>query len=209
MAELQAKLARQKPATSFVAQAQHREDRQRRKAQAGAAPALAAMVVQGSDPTAVPRVEYAAGAEGRDEREESAWFRQLPPAEQDRLRKVWGDKRELSCGAASAERRRGNRRFVAAIVVFAATIVLGTHIYWHATLGAGIACGLWWRRTAPDRFLDPLRAIASLFPMQGTAMVVHQQVNPTLFMDSVLLVALAAIVGFDGEIRRTGGFDQT
>lgn len=207
LAALKARIARSAPARSLIAEVQHREQRAQRRRQAATVPQLAATVVAGRDPAAVPVVEYAAGPEGRDEREESEWFRGLPAAEQERLRAAWADKRAHATGAVAGQVRVGRRRFVAALVVFVANIVAGTGIYWHATLGAGIVCGLWWRRAPADRFLDPLRAIGCLYVMQALAMLVNREVNPTLFMDSVLLVALAAIVGFDGEIRRTGGFD--
>jgi hypothetical protein len=207
LAELKSKLAQAAPATSLIAEAQHREQRVERKQKAAAAPQLAATVVQGQDPFAVPVVEYAVGLDGRDEREESEWFRALPAKEQERLHREWAAKRLHEVGARAGHRANANRRFVAALVVFAATIVLGTGVYWHATLGAGIVCGLWWRHARPCRFLDPLRAAGCLFAMQSVAMLAHGRASATMFMDSVLLVAFAAVVGVDGEIRRSGGFD--
>jgi hypothetical protein len=38
-------------------------------------------------------------------------------------------------------------------------------------------------------------------------MLVNGAPSPQLFFDAPLLVAFAALVGFDGEMRRTGGFD--
>ena len=209
LAALKAKIAQAAPAASLIGKAQHREQREERKQKAAGAPQLAATLVKGDDPFAKPVVEYAAGDDGRDEREESEWFKALPAEERDRLHAAWTDKRTHEVGARAGQRANANRRFVAAVVVFAVTMVLGTGVYWHATLGAGIVCGLWWRHARPCRFLDPLRAIGCLYVMQTVAMIAHGRASPTMFMDSVLLVALAAVVGFDGEIRRSGGFDVT
>ncbi len=216
LAALQAKLAHAAPATSFVAEVQHREQRAARKQLAAHRADLEATLVTAAAPVApaapaapepaAPKVEYDPGRDGRDEREESEWYRGLPPAEQQRLRAVWAGKRALAATATSIQRRLGNRRLVAALVVFAAVFALGSHVLWHATLGAGVVCGLWWRHSAADRFLDPVRAVACFFALQSLAMVAADVANPALFMDSVFVVAFAALVGFDGEIRRTGGF---
>lgn len=207
LAALKAKFAQSAPATSWIAKAQHREHREQRKQKAAGAPQLAATLVTGDDPFAVPVVQYDAGPDGRDEREESEWFHGLPEKERERLRDAWTNKRAHATVAAASWRRVGNRRFVASVATSVSTIFLGTGSLWHATLGAGIACGFWWRHAPPDRFLDPMRAILVFFVMQGTAMAAHGAMNPGLSIDSVMLVAIAAIVGFDGEIRRSGGFD--
>jgi hypothetical protein len=103
--------------------------------------------------------------------------------------------------------RNGNERLVAGILVFVAVMLLGTRVNWHATLGAGVVCGIWWRHARADRFLDPLRAFACMAVLQTLAMLVNGAPSPQLFFDAPLLVAFAALVGFDGEMRRTGGFD--
>jgi hypothetical protein len=105
------------------------------------------------------------------------------------------------------QRRVANRRMVACLVAFALVVVLGSHMFWHATIGAGVVCAIWWRYAPPDRFMDPVRAIVCQFGLHGVAMFAQGATNPAMFMDAVLLVAFAGIVGFDGEIRRTGGFD--
>ncbi len=76
-----------------------------------------------------------------------------------------------------------------------------------ATMGAGVVCGIWWRHALADRFLDPMRAGLCMLVLQGLAMVVNGAPSPQLFFDAPLLVSFAALVGFDGEMRRTGGFD--
>lgn len=142
-----------------------------------------------------------------DPREASDWFRALPETERQRLHKVWAEKRANAARAVANLAQNGNQRLVAAVVVFVAVLLLGTRVNWHATLGAGIVCGIWWRHARADRFLDPLRAGLCMLVLQGLAMVVNGVPSPQLFLDAPLLVAFSALVGFDGEMRRTGGFD--
>ena len=207
LAALQTRLARSAPATSLVAAAAHREQKAARKQRARQHTPLGELLVHEDAPA--PEVEYAPGPAGRDDREDSEWFRGLPPVEQERLRVAWAAQRARTFVATSRARRIGNRRFVASLFVFAAVAVLGTHALWHATLGAAVVTGLWWRHTAPDRFLDPVRGVACFFALQSLAMVAGGGQNPALFMDAVFVVAFAALVGFDGEMRRSGGFDAT
>lgn len=153
-------------------------------------------------------VEFAPGEDGRDPREDEAWFRALPAGERERLHQSWSHKRVQALDNSAAQRRVRNRRLTAGIVVFAATALLGTRHFWHATLGAGVICGIWWRHSPPDRFRDPLLAFVCLLVLQMLAWGVGGGDPPQgLFMDAILVVALATVVGFDGEIRRTGGFD--
>ena len=212
---LRAKIAGAPSPHSMVAEVMQRERSLQRRAQLRQESIqrrdLAATLVVGSEPRPAappdPVVEYAEGQDGRDEREESEWFLALPDQEQQRLRTAWASKREQGLAAGSVQRRNQHRRFVAALFVFAVVWLLGTGVHWYATLGAGIVTGIWWRHAAADRFLDPLRACGVQFVLQGLAMVVTCQPSGTMFLDAPLLVAFAALVGFDGEIRRTGGFD--
>lgn len=164
-------------------------------------------------PAALTRQEEAdtpahgAVVDDHDPREDEPWFHELPDVEQQRLRRVWAEKRAAAVRAASNVGRNGNERMVAAILVFVAVVLLGTGANWHATLGAGVVCGIWWRHARADRFLDPLRAFGCMAVLQTLAMLVNGSTSPTLFLDAPLLVAFAALVGFDGEMRRTGGFD--
>jgi hypothetical protein len=150
------------------------------------------------------------GLDGRDGREDEPWFQQLPAAEQDRLRKAWALRREQVVEDRPGQRRGRNRRFVAALLVFTAVWAAGASAWWHATLGAGIVCGLWWRRIAPCRYRDPMIALLCLLVAYVVAWVASgsDTMPPNSFLDAVLLVAFASLVGFDGEIRQTGGFDQ-
>lgn len=210
LAALRARLAAAPPAQSMLADVLRRQQHQERKRRAGAAtdPALTALHVHGRDPAAQPQLEYAPGAEGRDLREESEWFAALPPVERERLQAAWAKKRVVAAETAAGQRRWRNRRFAAGVAAALATLLAGTGAAWHATLGAGLCVGIWWRRRPADRFLDPLRALACFVVAHGAAMWQADLPNPTLFMDAIVFVACATLIGFDGEIRRTGGFDQ-
>lgn len=210
LAELKARIAAHAPATSLVAEVVHREERKERQQRAASAvrAADAAIMQGGKQPRDPLPIEYDAGAHGRDPREEDAWFKALPEAERQRLQASWAAKRQHAVSHDATWRRNGNRRLVAALIVFATVIITGTGSQWAATAGAGICSGLWWRHTRPDRILDPLRALGCFFGLHMTAMAAHGTFSPLQFMDAVLVIGFATIVGFDGEIRRTGGFDS-
>ncbi len=211
LAALQQKLAAAPPGQSLVAEAQRREqrvERHKRAVQGPIAPELAALHLQGRDPEAEPILEFAPGADGRDPREDEAWFAALPPAEKDRLHAQWAKARAHRVDAVARQRRLGNRRFVAALVIAAATVFAGTGFLWHVTIGAGVLTGLWWRRAGADRLLDPIRALACLVVAHAAALLQTGEPNPLFWIDAILVISLSALVGFDGEIKRTGGFDQ-
>lgn len=205
--QLQARLKKAPPGKSLIAVAEQREQKQRRRLQAVHAPQLAGLrPLQAPPPGSQPlAVEF---APGRDAREDEAWFRSLPKAEQERLRDVWTHKRVQGTGMDAVLRRNRNRRTTAAVVIFAALVVLGTGVWWYATLGGGVVCGIVWRHTRPCRYRDPLIAFACLL---GTMLIAWAAAggDPPAgwFMDAVILVGMASLIGFDGEIRRNGGFD--
>ena len=211
--ELKAKIAQAPPASSLIDDVLRREQRERLQQRAADAEQLAdCKPVQST--VAVKDlpldVEFDAGEHGRDAREDQEWFRALPEAERKRLQEVWAQKRIKPADDFALQRRIRNRRTVAALVTFAVTLFLGSGQQWHATVGAGICCSIWWRHVSPDRLRDPLLAFACLFVLHMLAWGVLRGDPPRmLWMDSTLVVGIAAFVGFDGEIRRTGGFDVT
>lgn len=207
--DLQQRLAASKPASSWIAAVQHREQRQQRRRAAAAAPfADEAKVVHSTlrGPEDVPLTIEHEQAVGHDARERERWFQALPEAEQHRLRTTWAGRQQQAVCSQMLQRRQRNRRTVAAVLIACVTVVLGTGFAWHATVGAGVLCGIWWRHVAPDRFRDPLLAAACLLAAHVLAMVVNGLPPRDLFLDAILTMALAAVVGFDGEMRRTGGF---
>ena len=67
---------------------------------------------------------------------------------------MWAEKRAAAVRAAGNVARNGNERLCAGILVFVAVMLLGTRVNWHATLGAGIVCGIWWRHARADRYSE-------------------------------------------------------
>lgn len=63
-----------------------------------------------------------------------------------------------------------------------------------------------WRYTRADRFIDPLLAVLGLALVHVGMWVRSGQLSPGLAFDVLLLAAIAAVCGFHGEIRATGGF---
>lgn len=208
LANLQARLAAARPASSWLAAAQGRSSEA-----ADTARRQLAQAVGGSPAVLVPGAAKAAAAPGpdpfADPREQEPWFLGLPAAEQQRLRQHWLAKQELLSAQPAWQRRLQWQRLSAALVVFASLLVLGTGAVWIATLGAGVVCGLCWRHLSADRYRDPVVAVALLFAGHLVAMVGSgaEQLPPGLFLDVLLLTGMAALVGFAGEIRRSGGFD--
>ena len=210
MRELSAHVAHTEPSTSLVSQVMHREEnKERQQRAANAVRAADAAVAERKQPRDPLPIEYEAGAHGRDTREEEKWFKSLPAAEQERLHAAWAQKRRQALANIDRRSRYRNRRLVAALLVFAAVVLTGTGIKLAATAGAGICCGIWWRFAAPDRYRDPLRALACFFGAHTIAAVAHGgSLSPSLFLDAVLIVGFSTIVGFDGEMRRSGGLDS-
>jgi hypothetical protein len=207
-AALQQRLAGAKAPQSLLAAA-----RQRDCVAAQVARAALAKAVGGSPPIAAapapasPAPEVASHA--GDPRELEPWFRGLPAEQQQRLRAQWDRKREQIEHLPDWQRRLQWQRFTAAVVLFGSLLVLGTGAVKLATMGAGIVCGICWRHLSADRFRDPLVAVALLFAGHLIAMVGSgaDRLPPGLFLDVLLLTGMAALVGFAGEIRRSGGFD--
>ncbi|MBL8724164.1 MAG: hypothetical protein JNK49_08960 [Planctomycetes bacterium] len=204
LAALRAKLQAAPPPRSLLAEVRPK----RRRASRVAAEPPAAAVVDAAPPALA--IEYAAGADGRDPREEEGWFLALPAAEQARLRGQWGLKRELLVTDGGKQARIRRRRFGAAMVVFAGLWLLGTGAMWHVTLGAGVVTGICWGRLWPNRLRDPVVAFGCYVGVLLVAMAANaiDRLPPAMVLDSMVLVALATLVGFDGEIRRNGGFDD-
>ncbi|MCB9879572.1 MAG: hypothetical protein H6835_18410 [Planctomycetes bacterium] len=212
-AELQQRLLAMPPSDSIMAEMQRREQRaaRRRDRKGRVDEQLAGTVLAVGEPSAPapePALEFDEPRSELDPRELEPWFLELPASERERLRRTWADKRDRLVDNLQVQRRLANRRTVAALLCFVATIALGSHALWHATLGAGIVCGIWWRHAPPDRLMDPIRAAVCMIGMQCLALVVAGGISPTLGFDCVLLVGMSALVGFDGEIKRSGGFTE-
>lgn len=210
LGDLRARLAATAPKDPLAVQLQRSLDRRARKQRAGRAP-FAQQVMPASTAPRTEELPLPVVYEDRDPREDERWFHELPPDEQQRLRAAWQRQRAQLVGMAAGQQRCQWRRCAAALVVFAVTAAVGTHIAWPVTLAAGALCALFWRVRGPDRFADPLVALGCLMVPHAIAAFVHGYAEhlPRMFQDAILLVAFAAIAGFDGEIRRSGGFDAT
>lgn len=206
LAALRAKLRAAPTPRSLLAEVR---PKRRRAPRVDTEPAAAVVVVADPAPPALA-VEYAAGADGRDPREEEGWFLALPTAERERLRGQWGQQREVLLTDGGKQARIRRRRFGAALVVFAGLWLLGTGALWHVTLGAGVVTGICWGRLWPNRLRDPLVAFGCYVGVLLVALAANaiDRLPPAMVLDSMVLVALATLVGFDGEIRRNGGFDD-
>ncbi len=201
--ELHNRLAKAPPSASLVAQVMRREQEQDRARavrhkpkptpQTAVAP-LAAVA------TAAP--EFAAPPLGP---EDQAWFTGLPAAEQERLRVAWARQEQRLLLDVPWRRRQKNRRSAAALAVFALVAVLGGASAWLAFAAGGL-CAVWWRHTRPDRILDPVTAITCFFVTHALSLAVNGSLSPSLTFDALLLTAIAALFGIEGEMRTSGGF---
>ena len=207
---LQQRCAAAPPASSLVAEVQHRQQRAARRRAAAAAPFAAdARPVQSSLRSAdeVPLPLELEPPADRDPREDDPWFGALPAAERERLRGVWSRQVATERGAAAAARGVRDRRSAAALLVAVLVVVLGTHSAWWCTLLGGGLCAVLWRRSAADRMRDPILAVSCLGIARVLPLVTHGLSPQSLVFDAMLTIVFAALVGFDGEMRRTGGFD--
>ncbi|MBX3463037.1 MAG: hypothetical protein KF830_07690 [Planctomycetes bacterium] len=216
--QLQQRVAAAPRSTSLVAAASHRARRQAARAAPASAGGPAATAsprgATGDGPQGVPAPVPSgppdgAAVDGRDPREDQDWFRALPPAEQQRLRAVWAAQRARGEGSAASQRRLARRRAIAALAVALAVVVLGTGAAWPATLAAGALTAVLWARLGADRLRDPIVAVGALGVCHLALRFAFGPPGGTLFLDAILMVAFAALVGFDGEMRRSGGFDAT
>jgi hypothetical protein len=206
LAELQRRIAAAGPARSLVAAAARRRERGAR-CQAQAARVredLQAMVVTGSPPA--PRFEIDAERSDLDPRELEPWFRELPSGEQQRLHDVWAQARVAAAGTGRASRRAGRDRAIAAVVGFALIAWLGASRPRWVFVLAALLGGSWLAVSRPSRSLDAVRMMLTLAAAFGAAALLGVSCL-VVWLDVVLAIVVGALVGFDGEARRSGGFD--
>lgn len=231
---LKAKIAQRPAAKSLIAQVQNREEKQARKQErrqrAADAPQLAATVPgrlraaaepvgpapaepapKGPAPAGLPVCSTGPDDELplRDPREDETWFRGLPEAEQQRLVAAWSLRRERMKLERPGQLRVRRDRFVSALLAFAVVWLFGSGSYWLATVGSAILTGIAWQNLPACRFRDPILACVVYGLCQALAFLVSTDtvLHPGLVMDVLLLVPMAGLLGFSGEMRRTGGFD--
>lgn len=208
LAQLKAKIADCPEAASILATERKRRQKEKRKQRAAADPALAASAVV-RVPGAPPEVAIDEAASDVDARELEPWFRELPPAEQERLRGQWHMHRHRYDDAGRHFRRRLGRAVGYGALVFFGMGVLQSLLVGGfglvpilmvcGAIAAGIAelCG-------GGRFTY---AVAG-----GVAFVAAM--GPTVLFQPFSLVSLLlasygmGLVGMDGEMRRSGGFRE-
>lgn len=216
LAELAAKVAKQRQPTSLVGQVLQREHRQQSKQArakklreaAGADVAPQVVATASLQPADAPACHGMAGGEpppDHDPRLAEPWFLSLPAAEQERLRKAWRHQHERQLLDQPHHVRERHRRSVAALLTFAVVAVLGGASALLAMCAGGLTA-IWWRYTRPGRFGDPVTAVTCFYVVHAIAALVNGGVSPSLVFDSILVVAIAALVGFSGEMRSSGGF---
>ena len=219
LAVLKDKLAHAAPATSLIAEAQHRQQREARKkkgVQAAAVRALARHVAtvdelgrkkeDGAAPPA-PEVEIDTNVADIDPRETEPWFGELPKKERELLRTHWWYERHRGDDAGARLRRRVGRAFgFGAVLCFVLALVQSP---WFGSftpvpmlaatgaIGAAIAeiCG-------GGRIRYGIAGAAAFVAVMGGQLVA----SPNLLFSMVIMTYGMATLGMDGEMRRSGGF---
>lgn len=154
-------------------------------------------------------VTYSAGTDGRDPREDEAWFQELPEAERHRLAAAWADKRAGDLHARRWNPRKLQRALVHGLVVMlvaalfvailgAGAVKLGVFVLL-GTLGSGVAqlCG-------GGRFTYALVGMLAFFLAFAREVLGH----PIMLYGAVLTAYLLGVIGLEDEMRRSGGFDD-
>jgi hypothetical protein len=155
--------------------------------------------------------------EGRDEREDEPWFKQLPLEEQDRLLRQWhGRELRLRREPVRWDKRllRGACHGLAAFLLTALLQIplLGAGPI-PVMLLAGALAGVLMNLTRPSRFRCSaiggavyLLAIIAPVTIAGGAMeAIVAQALPILY-GFAIAVCTCGLIGFDHEARRSGGF---
>lgn len=215
LAELKARLDKARPATSLIAEVQHRELRAERKRKAaqiaasrGMVPPVAKVVVA---PAGEPRGEVAVEIDPRgadiDPRETEPWFAELPKKEQERLRTHWWHERHRGDDAGVRTRRRIGRALgggaalfllmgflqaplVGSLAKVPALVVAGA-------IGAGLA-----EVFGGGRVRYAIAGALAFLGVMGAEILVQ----PFSMMSLMLCTYAMATLGMDGEMRRSGGF---
>ncbi len=177
-----------------------------------AATADAEVLVRVPPPVATP--EY---SEGRDGREDEAWFRDLPAAEQERLRQAWRQQADSVRLRPRITRRMllagaGQGAFVFGIASLLQLPLLGFGVV-PVMLSAGCVAGALMQLTQRGRFQCSLVGglvylFAIVVPMQvvgGGLESMVAQILPILYGLAIVTWA-SGLIGMDREIRQAGGF---
>lgn len=218
LAALKAKIAAAAPATSLIADVQHRQQREERKRQAvGKVPELVAAVVAPPSaalppapapaPEPAPEVVIDTAACEVDPRELEPWFKQLPASERERLRAQWWLERHRHDGKGLAVRRRLQRALGYGALVFFVLGVLQAMLVGSVALvpmltAAGAVAGGLAEILGGGRFVYALAGAMAFVAVMGPMVLVQP-----LSLTSLLIACYGmGAIGMDGEMRRSGGF---
>jgi hypothetical protein len=207
LAALKAKIERSGPAKSLIADVLHREQRAARKTDPRRAARVAGTVVT----AAPPAVEIAIDerASDADPRELEPWFRELPQAEQARLRAQWWSVRHRDDGAGRTLQRRLRRAlgygaltfFVLGVLLSVLEGSLDRVPVWTA---AGAIAGGLAEVLGGGRFVWGFAGAAAYTIVVGPSALV----NPFALMTLPIAAYGMGAIGMDAEMRRSGGFRE-
>ena len=208
LAALQHKLRTAKPATSLLAIAGQAAHKAARKQRARANPSLQATVATiADDPTARPQIAYDPGADGRDEREESDWYRALPQKEQERLQRQWAEERGRFRDGGAKFRARMQRAAIGGACVMGLlgicqSLLLGGFGLVPVMAVAGAIAAMVAEVCRGDRFVYSLLGALAWVCVMGPVVLQIPFAMPGLLMAAYGMGA----IGMEGEMRRSGGF---
>jgi len=205
--ELKVRLTNAAPAKSLIAQVQHREQRQERRRVAAARgepslpPAPLAHDIAVAAATAPPVVDA-----DNDARELEPWFRELPAAERERLRAHWWSERHRNDDAGLRARRRLARAIgCGALLFFVLSLpqaLLGGLAVVPALVAAGAMAGGAAHLCGGGRFVYSCAGALAFCTVMGMSVL-----SPMGLSCVMLATYGMGIVGMDGEMRRSGGFE--
>lgn len=206
--DLQDRIARAPKSDSIVASAARRAQRQRRQQRASEAQAaaLAGTFQRGSappDPAPVLELDRQTDA---DPRELEDWFRELPEAEQQRLRATWSSERHKFDLTGRDARRRMLRAAAysgGAFLLTGLLLVLLLGSYWQipALACVGAVCGPLAQLAGGQRFTYMLFGALGYVVVMGAFLLR----NPFLLYGAVFAISLMGAVGMDREMRLSAG----
>ncbi len=212
VAAIQERLAAAGPSKSFVSAVERSSGRQRRRRHAAQRADLQA--VDGRD--VAPRregdlplpVAFAEGREGRDPREEEAWFCALPVEERGRLHDVWANQRERKRRIARWRPKHAWRAFAHTSLLAAVIGVLCTPLGLSlARVGAiamiGGVAGLVAHICRSGRFGYAIAGVVTFLLGMGDALLS----SPFVMIAGLMFSFGFGALGMEQEMRWSGGFD--
>lgn len=156
---------------------------------------------------------------GRDPREDEPGFRNLPPMEQQRLRQQWEEERQRLSLRPLQQRRVQLHLLLSAIAVYAVVGLLLAPFRGVAVLpgmlASGLLTGMAWLPLRRTRFAFALVGVLVFAFGKGFAFAVTgadlEEISGeamTMLFTAIVVTFGCGLVGFDCEMRMSGGFRQ-